>query len=104
MIGVGVISHVIRVSLLKNYYPAFSIKWYCLELVVPSALVMIAGIGSSFALQAIIQIPLLRFIAVCSVVPILTMLMSVAIVLNKSERRFIADMIKRMPIIKNCHS
>ena len=104
MIGVGVISHVIRVSLLKNYYPAFSIKWYCLELIVPSAFVVISGIGGSCVLQAIIHIPLLRFIVVCSVVPILTMLMSVAIVLNKSERRFITDMIKKMPIFKNCHS
>ena len=70
----------------------------------PSAFVVIAGIGGSCVLQAIIHIPLLRFIAVCSVVPIFTMLMSVAIVLNKSERRFITDMIKKMPIFKNCHS
>ena len=102
MLGVGIISHIIRVSLLKRYVNDFSITWYYLSFIVPSVCVVFLGLGCAYALHTIIDQPILRFLLVFSIVPVFMLLMSLIIVPNKSERQYIIDIVKKMPIIKKC--
>ena len=95
MLGVGIISHIIRVSLLKRYVNDFSITWYYLSFIVPSVCVVFLGLGCAYALHTIIDQPILRFMLVFSIVPVFMLLMSLIIVPNKSERQYIIDIVKK---------
>jgi len=97
------ISHIIRVMLLKRYYPHFSQRNYYISLFVPAIIIAIIGvIISEFLRTVIISRPMCTF-AIVIIVPIVVLTLATIFGSNIEERRSMVQFIKNT-VKKKCRT
>lgn len=100
MISFCVVSHIIRVFLLKRYYPSFSQRRYYMSLFVPAVIIGIIGFIMSELLEYMIVSHLIRTISIGIIIPIIVMSLAAVFGSDKEERSYIVLFVKKN--IKRC--
>lgn len=98
MIAVCLVSHLIRVLCLKRYYAPFSLLRYVFGIIVPGLLITVAGIALCIFVHHHVESAGYRFLAIFILVPILVAALTYLIGINRQEKQFLKQFIKKIKI------
>lgn len=88
------VSHIIRLHCLKQLFPLFSYKEYCVGFVLPAFLILLIVSIGNYLVQLIMPPDIIRLLMSFSLGCILTTLLYLLIGLNKFEKKILFDVIK----------
>ncbi len=99
MIGICIVSHIVRLLILKRQFSLFSIYAYFFSFIGPSIIIVCGGTLMTLWIHNSIDPPLIRFWTVTTLSPLITIFLSYTIGLAKSERKLLHSFISQ--ILKN---
>lgn len=94
MIGVCIISHIIRIYCLKRFYNFFSIRDYLVQLWLPAMFILVISTTVTFAIHTNISNNIIRLIINVTLTPLSLLLMAYCMGISRKEKALFKNLLK----------